>query len=123
MAGALGLVGTAQGAAAAHVGSEQSLIHAVGGADVGTVVSASSGVLCGPLIGFTYRSSVKCVNGSIRSGNSLDSGNFINRGHPNNSGNLSSINGSPASGNSATGDSVDSGNTLQAVREPGGHRD
>ncbi|MFD3452329.1 hypothetical protein ACFWVC_09110 [Streptomyces sp. NPDC058691] len=121
VAGALGALGTAPGEAAAQVGHpEPSLLHAVAGADVGTVLQAGPNVVCGPLIGFTYHGPVTCVNGPIRSGNSRNSGNFVNRGNPNNSGNLSSSNGSTGSNNEVNGDAVDSGNSTQLNRGQGG---
>ncbi|MCD0481818.1 hypothetical protein LO771_05175 [Streptacidiphilus sp. ASG 303] len=126
-AGALCLLAAAQAQAAARgvaarPAPERSLLSAVAGADLGSLAQVTSGVLCGPLVGVTYKAPVECVNGAIHSGNSVNSGNFVNHGNPNNSGNLSSVNGSSNAANSTAGDSVDSGNTVQAVGGRGGRR-
>lgn len=116
-AGVLGLLAAAAHGAVAQVGGErQSLLSAVVGTDLGSLASVTSGVLCGPLVGVTYKAPVECVNGAIHSGNSLNSGNFVNHGNPNNSGNLSSVNGSSNAANSVSGDSLGSDNTAQTVR-------
>lgn len=119
-AGVLGLLtALPQGAAAQSSAPPRSLLSAVVGADLGSLASVTSGVLCGPLVGVSYKAPVECVNGAIHSGNSVNSGNFVNHGNPNNSGNLSNINGSTGAGNTNTGPSVNSGNTVQKVNGPG----
>ncbi|MFJ9415996.1 MULTISPECIES: hypothetical protein [unclassified Streptomyces] len=100
---------------------EPSLLEAAVGADLADVTGMVSNVMCdNRLADFNYKSPrVKsphpCINGPVRSGNSLHSGNFINRGNPNNSGNLSSTNGSTNSGNSASGNEAGSENNIQRL--------
>ncbi|MFF4603086.1 hypothetical protein ACFY12_10080 [Streptomyces sp. NPDC001339] len=128
--GACGLVLLGTGIAQAQTVPGESLLGAAVGADVGSVTGdlgsltgMVSGVVCNNrLADFRYKSPVRkapqphpCINGPVRSGNSLHSGNFINRGNPNNSGNLSSHNGSTNSGNSAEGASSGSSNNVQRM--------
>ncbi|MEV7379964.1 hypothetical protein AB0O10_16660 [Streptomyces lydicus] len=121
--GACGLVLFSSGAAVAVTVPGESLLQAAVGADVGDITGMVSGVICNNrLADFHYKSPVykspsphPCINGPVRSGNSLNSGNFINHGNPNNSGNLSSTNGSTNSANSTSGSSVGSSNNIQRV--------
>jgi hypothetical protein len=117
-AGVLALFAGGQGVAAGETGGRpSSLLYSVVGADVGTLVGGPAAIVCGPLLrGDGNRT--ECVNGSVGSGNSLHSGNFSNHGNANGSGNPVSMNGSPHTGNSVSGDTVDSGNTVQRVRRP-----
>ncbi|MEU5213176.1 hypothetical protein [Streptomyces sp. NPDC020742] len=119
--GACGLVLLSTGVAQAVTVPGESLLSAAVGADVGDITGMVSGVVCNNrLADFNYKSPVfksphPCINGPVRSGNSLNSGNFINHGNPNNSGNLSSTNGSTNSANSASGSSVGSSNNIQGI--------
>ncbi|MFJ3951353.1 hypothetical protein SLV14_004178 [Streptomyces sp. Je 1-4] len=119
--GACGLVLLGSGVAQAQVIPSDSLLAAVVGADVGTVAGMVSGVVCNNrLADFNYNSPVfrsphPCINGPVRSGNSLNSGNFINHGNPNNSGNIANTNGSTNSANAVTGASQGSGNSVQRI--------
>ncbi|MFJ6213544.1 hypothetical protein ACIQGZ_09455 [Streptomyces sp. NPDC092296] len=126
MAGAFGVLvlpGQVPSAHAAAAAPPQSLLYAVAGADLGSLASVTSGVLCGPIVGVSYKAPVECVNGAIHSGNSVNSGNFVNHGNPNNSGNLSSVNGSSNANNTTSGNTRDSGNSVQAVAaRPGGRK-
>ncbi|MEU9122450.1 hypothetical protein AB0C96_21750 [Streptomyces sp. NPDC048506] len=122
--GACGLVllgtGVAQAQTVPAVPGE-SLLGAAVGADLASVTGMVSGVVCNNrLADFNYKAPVRkaphpCINGPVRSGNSLHSGNFINHGNPNNSGNLSSHNGSTNSGNSVAGAESGSHNNLQRI--------
>ncbi|MGW8973725.1 hypothetical protein [Streptomyces platensis] len=119
--GACGLVLLGSGVARAQVIPSDSLLAAVVGADVGTVAGMVSGVVCNNrLADFNYKSPVfrsphPCINGPVRSGNSLNSGNFLNHGNPNNSGHIVNTNGSTNSGNAVTGASRGSGNSVQRI--------
>jgi hypothetical protein len=91
------------------------------GADLGTVIRALPGVLCGNrLIAYnspTTDSPTRCVNGPERSGNSVNSGNYHSTGDPVNSGNFSNVNGSAHSNNA-----VESGNNANGAEPPAGGR-
>ncbi|WP_411135587.1 hypothetical protein [Streptomyces sp. C10] len=121
IAGACGLVLLGSGIARAQSLPGESLLSAAVGADLGTVTGMVSGVVCNNrLADFNYKSPVfrsphPCINGPVRSGNSLHSGNFLNHGNPNNSGNLANTNGSTNSANAVTGASSGSGNSVQRI--------
>lgn len=125
-AGACGLVLCAAGTARAVTAPDPSVLSALVGADVGTLAAMTSGVVCNNhLADFSYKSSHArsphpCVNGPVHSGNSVDSGNFVNRGNPNGSGNIANMNGSTNSGNDVRGTTAASGNTVQ--KAAGRHR-
>lgn len=119
IAGACGLV--LLGAGVARAETVPDLLSATVGADIASITASAQGVACNNRLGnINYEAPVSghsraCVNGPVRSGNSLHSGNFINRGNPNDSGNLASTNGSTNSGNSVSGAAQGSGNNIQRV--------
>ncbi|MFF2806089.1 hypothetical protein ACFVT2_02720 [Streptomyces sp. NPDC058000] len=122
VAGACGLVFLSTGIAKAQTTTpDGSLLSAVAGADVGTITSMISGVTCdNRLADFNYRSPANrsphpCVNGPIRSGNSKNSNNYLNRGNPVNSGNIETAAGSTNSLNSATGSESGSRNDVSRI--------
>ena len=131
-AGACGLVLFAAGAGHAQAAPRPavlptqtvprpSVLSTLVGADLGTVTTMTSGVVCdNRLADFNYKSPVTaaphpCVNGPVHSGNSVDSGNFVNHGNPNGSGNIANTNGSTNSADTVTGPSSHSGNTGQGL--------
>ncbi|WP_438487184.1 hypothetical protein [Streptomyces sp. S186] len=118
---ACGLVLFSTGFTQAQTPPDNSLLGAAVGADLGTITGMISGVMCNNrLADFNYRSpQVKsphpCVNGPVRSGNSKNSNNFLNRGNPVNSGNIETAAGSTNSLNSATGSESGSRNDISKV--------
>ncbi|MFD8543742.1 hypothetical protein [Streptomyces sp. NPDC059649] len=121
--GACGLVLLSTNPAQAVTIPGESLLSAVAGADVGTITGMISGVVCNNrLADFHYKSPrinspspQPCINGPVHSGNSLNSGNFINHGNPNHSGNFANTNGSTNSSNLVSGAQQGSGNTVQKI--------
>ncbi|MER6047664.1 hypothetical protein K2224_05860 [Streptomyces sp. BHT-5-2] len=118
---ACGLVLFGTGVAQAQTPPADSLLSAVAGADVGTITGMISGVMCdNRLADFNYRSPQRksphpCVNGPVRSGNSKNSNNYLNRGNPVNSGNIETAAGSTNSLNSATGSESGSRNDISRI--------
>ncbi|MGW1378390.1 hypothetical protein ACWD6P_29535 [Streptomyces sp. NPDC002446] len=119
IAGACGLVLLSAGIARAQTIPD--LLSATVGADLVSLTGTAQGVVCNNRLGnVNYKApqsktSRACVNGPVHSGNSRNSGNFINRGNPNDSGNLGSTNGSTNSGNSVSGAAQGSSNNIQRV--------
>lgn len=104
---------TATAAPAAAAPRDDSLLTRLVGADLGTVIKALPGVLCGNrLISYNSpspNSPTTCINGPKNSGNSTNSGNYRSEGNPINSGNFSNANGSNDSNNVGSGANIANG--------------
>ncbi|WP_204039705.1 hypothetical protein [Acrocarpospora phusangensis] len=64
-------------------------------------------------------SPVRCVNGSVNSGNSVESGNHLSLGGSVNSGNFANTNGAGDSGNASNSDNLANGGQEITVRQAG----
>ncbi len=104
---------TANTASAAAPPQAESLLARLVGADLGSVISALPGVVCGNrLVSYNSpapNSPTNCVNGPENSGNSTNSGNYQSEGNPVNSGNFSNGNGSSGSNNIGDGGNTANG--------------